>query len=95
MSDKPKIYFLGSGVIAVPILKAVAAAPELELLGVGTQLDRPAGRKRKPTPTPIGAVAPEFGLEAERIASVNDPAFLERHRRGYREWLLRTGWRRS
>lgn len=80
MSDKPKIYFLGSGVIALPILKAVAAAPELELLGVGTQLDRPAGRKRIPTPTPVGAVAPEFGLEAERIASVNDPAFLERLR---------------
>ena len=22
-----------------------------------------------------------------------DPAFLERHRQGYREWLIRTGWR--
>ncbi len=77
MIDKPKIYFLGSGQIAVPILKAVAAAPELELVGVGTQLDRPAGRNRKPTPTPVGSAALELGLEPERIASVNAPEFLE------------------
>ncbi len=76
MTKKPKIYFLGSGPIAVPILKAVAEAPELELIGVGTQLDRPAGRKRVPTPTPVGAAAEEWGLAPEKIASVNAPDFL-------------------
>lgn len=80
MINKPKIYFLGSGQIAVPILKAVAEAPGLELLGVGTQLDRPAGRSRKPTPTPVGATADEMGIGAERILSVNTPEFLNKLR---------------
>ena len=77
MTNRPKIYFLGSGMIAVPVLKALATAGGLELIGVGTQLDRPAGRNRRPTPTPVGAAALELGLEPERIASVNDPAYQE------------------
>ena len=81
MTNKPKIYFLGSGPIAVPILKQVAASPVLELVGVGTQLDRPAGRSRRPTPTPVGAAAISLGLEPERIASVNSPEYLDGLRR--------------
>ncbi len=77
MTNKPEIYFLGSGQIAVPILKAVAAASELRLIGVGTQLDRPAGRNRRPTPTPVGAAAEELGLAPDKIANVNAPEFLE------------------
>ncbi len=80
MTDRAKIYFLGSGTIAVPVLRAVAAAPELELTGVGTQLDRPAGRNRKPTPTPVGAAAFELGIEPDRVASVNAPEFLAKLR---------------
>lgn len=88
MTDRVKIYFLGSGTIAVPVLRAVAAAPELELTGVGTQLDRPAGRNRKPTPTPVGAAALELGIEPDRIASVNAPEFLERLQAKAPELLL-------
>ena len=80
MTDRTKIYFLGSGAIAVPVLRAVAAARELELCGVGTQLDRPAGRNRKPTPTPVGAAALELGIEPDRLASVNTAEFQERLR---------------
>ena len=76
MTNQPEIYFLGSGPIAVPILKAVAAAPGLRLVGVGTQLDRQAGRNRKPTPTPVGAAAQELGLNPDKVPNVNDPAFL-------------------
>lgn len=78
MENKPKIYFLGSGMIAVPILKVLATAEELELIGVGTQLDRPAGRNRRPTPTPVGVEARKIGLEPECIASVNDEVYLDR-----------------
>ncbi|MDR0933304.1 MAG: methionyl-tRNA formyltransferase [Victivallales bacterium] len=81
MTNRPKIYFLGSGVIAIPILRAVATAKELELIGVGTQLSRPAGRNRKPTPTPVGAAALEIGIEPEQVPSVNAPDFIERLRR--------------
>lgn len=88
MTNRPKIYFLGSGAIAFPVLKAIAAAQELELVGVGTQLDRPAGRSRKPTPTPVAAAAAEIGIEAERIASVNAPDFLESLRRKQPDIIL-------
>ena len=40
-----KIYFLGSGEIAVPVLNACLTSQELELVGVGTQPDRAAGRR--------------------------------------------------
>lgn len=76
MTNLPKIYFLGSGPIAVPILKTIASAPGLQLVGVGTQLDRPAGRKRQPTPTPVGMAAQEMGLNPDKIANVNTPDFL-------------------
>ena len=88
MTDKPKIYFLGSGSFAVPVLRSVAAAPQLELIGVGTQLDRPAGRNRKPTPTPVGAAALELGIEPDRIAKVNAPEFLGKLRAMAPDMLL-------
>ena len=57
MSEKLKIYFAGSGKIAVPVLEALINAPEIEVVGVGTQPDRPVGRKKILTPTPVGAAA--------------------------------------
>ncbi len=71
-----RVYLLGSGPIAVPILKALAASRTLRLCGVGTQPDRPAGRRKVLAPTELGAAALELGLEPERLCDVNDPVFL-------------------
>jgi methionyl-tRNA formyltransferase len=76
MSDKIKVYFLGSGKIAVPILKVLNESPEIELMGVGTQLDRPAGRKKQLHPTPVGEFGDEQGLAPERIPNVNAEDFI-------------------
>ncbi len=73
---KPKIYFLGSGDIAVPVLEILARSPQVELMGAGTQVDRPAGRKRRLVPTPVGAAAEALGLEIAKIPNVNAPEFL-------------------
>ncbi len=73
-----KVYFLGSGPIAVPVLRALIADGRIELVGVGTQPDRPAGRRREPHPTPVGESADRWGRPAERIESVNAPDFLAR-----------------
>ncbi|MBQ6352463.1 MAG: methionyl-tRNA formyltransferase, partial [Lentisphaeria bacterium] len=75
-----KIYFLGSGEIAVPVLRACIASPELELLGVGTQPDRAAGRRGRLSPTPVGMAAAESGLAADKTPDVNAPEFLEKLR---------------
>ena len=74
-----KIYFLGSGAIAVPVLQRLVADPRIDVVGIGTQPDRPAGRGGRMAETPVAA-AKALGLTAERLASVNDPAFLARLR---------------
>lgn len=77
MSNKLRVYFMGSGNIAVPILQMLAHGDDsLELVGVGTQPDRPAGRKCKLLPTPVGAAANSLGIEADRIESASSPEFV-------------------
>ena len=78
--EKPRIYFLGSGNIAVPVFKTLAASQKVELIGAGTQIDRPAGRKCRLVPTPVGAAAEEMGLAVDKIPSVNTPEFIGRLR---------------
>ena len=73
-----RVYMLGSGPIAVPVLRALAAAPgAVTLLGVGTQPDRPAGRKQRLEPTPLGAAAAELGIAARRWSNVNQEGLAE------------------
>ena len=75
MSNPLKIIFLGSGPIAIPLLRVLASDPGIELQAVVSQLDRPAGRKRILTPTPLAAAALDMGLEVIRCADVNTPEF--------------------
>ncbi len=88
MSERLKIYFLGSGDIAIPVLRRLATAAGIELVGVGTQIDRPAGRRQRPTPTPLGAAALELGLYPERIPDVNTPEFVHSLRERHPQILL-------
>jgi hypothetical protein len=73
-----KVIFLGSGPIAVPILEALYNSELIQLAGVVTQPDRPAGRKRVLTPTPLGQAALALGLEPMRVENVNTPEFLDK-----------------
>jgi len=76
-----KIYMLGSGPIAVPVLEKLyqqAQAGEFELLGVGTQPDRPAGRKRQLMPTPVGGFAADNGIAIDKFDNLNSPEALEK-----------------
>ena len=76
-----KVYYLASGVIAVPGLLALLAHPGIEVVGIGTQPDRPAGRRNHLTPTPVGEKAVQLGLTCDKPASCNEPSFLESLRR--------------
>lgn len=77
MNGKLKTVFLGSGDIAVPILRALASDERIDVAAVVSQPDRPAGRKRVLTPTPLAAAALELGFEPLRVADVNTPEFLD------------------
>ncbi|HRJ72117.1 MAG TPA: methionyl-tRNA formyltransferase, partial [Terrimicrobiaceae bacterium] len=57
-----RIVFLGTGDIGVPSLRALAAEPGDQILGVYTQPDRPAGRDLKLRASPVKETALELGL---------------------------------
>ena len=57
-----RIVFMGSAALAVPSLQLLVQRAEHEVVGVITQPDRPAGRKRLLTPCPVKAVASSMNL---------------------------------
>lgn len=67
-----RLVFAGSSDFAVPSLAALAAGG-WDVVGVLSQPDRPAGRRRRPTPTPVGAYAVEQGLELQTPVSLRTP----------------------
>ncbi len=73
---KVKVYFLGSGAFAVPFLDALSRSEKIDLTGVGTQPDKPSGRKRIPKATPLGAFADAMGIPCMRIPSVSSDDFM-------------------
>lgn len=78
IDEKIKIYFLGSGDIAVPVLAELTERKDIHIAGAGTQIDRPAGRKRLLTPTPVGIWAEQHGFPLDKIGNVNTPEFKSR-----------------
>ncbi|MCH2162282.1 MAG: hypothetical protein MK085_10465 [Phycisphaerales bacterium] len=68
-----RVVFLGSGAFGLPTLEAILEKHDVPL--VVSQPDRPAGRGRRTTPTPISSAVleREDGPELLRVESVNDP----------------------
>lgn len=62
MPPLKNIVYFGTAPIAVPTMEALANHPGFKLRGVCTQPDRPAGRKRVLTPSPVKHRAMELGL---------------------------------
>lgn len=73
-----RLLFLGSGAFGLPTLEHLHA--QHELLAVITQPDKPAGRKRVMTPTPVGQWAAAQGLPTLKEDDVNTPAFVQQVR---------------
>jgi len=64
------ILFAGSGEFGSPTLRALVDAGH-KVIHVFTQPDRPAGRGKKLTCTPIASLAMELGLPVTRTADIN------------------------
>lgn len=71
-----RVAFAGSPSAAVPPLRALAGSRH-EVPVVVTQPDKARGRSRRPSPTPVGAVAEELGIPVLRPATINDPEVIE------------------
>lgn len=70
-----RLIFLGSGEFGLPTLQQLAAQHQVAL--VVTQPDRPAGRRRQLTPTPVAAWAQAQGLPVLKAQDVNEPQVIE------------------
>jgi methionyl-tRNA formyltransferase len=70
-----RILFCGSGAFGLPTLEALHR--EHKVVAVVSQPDRPAGRKRVMTPTPIAAWAASQGLRIYKSENVNQEDFVK------------------
>ena len=76
-ADPARTIFFGSGPFAVPMLDVVAAHPDLQLVAVVTAPDRPAGRNRELTPTPVAVRARELGAALLQPVKVRAPGAID------------------
>jgi methionyl-tRNA formyltransferase len=75
--SKIRICFLGTPEFALVSLKALLQDEHIEVAGVVTQPDRPAGRKMQLTPSPVKTLAMAHGIPVLSPASVNKDFILE------------------
>jgi methionyl-tRNA formyltransferase len=68
-----RLVFAGTPGFALPCLQALIGGPD-RLLAVYTQPDRPAGRGRALTPSPVKQAALAAGIEVRQPASLRDAA---------------------
>src|SRR5688572_4055507 len=73
-----RLVFFGSGAFGVPTFNCLEEVHDIAL--VVTQPDRPAGRNRALTPTPIAEYATQRRLEIIKPEKVNDAGVIERIR---------------
>ncbi len=71
-----RIILIAAGGFAIPALDSLHRS-EHEIPFVITQPDRPSGRGKRLTPTPVNRAANDFGLEVVTAPNVNDPAVIE------------------
>ena len=67
-----RIIFMGTPEFAVPTLEALIKS-EYELAAVVTQPDRPSGRGRKLTPSPVKVAATEAGIDVLQPETLKAP----------------------
>lgn len=73
------LVFMGSGRFAIPVLDTLLGSGH-KLLAVVTQPDRPRGRGRQPSPTPVKERAEEKGLYLYQPEDVSEYEFMREMR---------------
>ena len=67
------VVYMGTADIAAPVLQRLASDPGVRVVGVVSQPDRPSGRNRVMTPSPVSEVAMRLGLPLLRPERIADP----------------------
>ena len=76
-----RVVFMGSSAASATCLRAIVRESALEVVGVVTQPDRPAGRGKTLTPCPCAAYAATFDVPIIKPENVNEEEVLETIRR--------------
>ena len=71
-----RTVFFGTPQFAVPTLQALLDSPEIKLTGVLTQPNRPAGRGKKLTPSPVKELALQHFLDVLQPEKLKDQDVL-------------------
>ena len=74
VKTRSRLILLGSDEIALPVFKAIQSMKNVEIAGVYTQPDRPAGRGQEIRPNAIAVWAKEVGLkiyQPEKLSEVD------------------------
>jgi len=74
-----RLVFAGTPAAALPSLRALLESPH-DVVAVLTRPDAPAGRGRRPAPSPVASAAVEAGVTVLTPTRLRDPAFLDRLR---------------
>jgi len=72
-----RIVFMGSAELAIPSLRAILDHGEDEVVGIVSQPDRPAGRKRIPTACPLKAFAERRNLPIMTPEKIGAPESVD------------------
>ena len=73
MAASLRVVFMGSGDIGLPSLQWLGSAPNIQLVGIVTQPDKPVGRSQKLTAPPTKELASRFGVPVLQPAKVRKP----------------------
>jgi methionyl-tRNA formyltransferase len=78
-----RVVFLGTPDFSVPTLQSLVDHRELDVVGVVTQPDRPAGRGQRVIASPVKQHAERLGLPIYQPDTLRDPAAVEH----LRSWI--------
>lgn len=73
MAASLRVVFMGSGDIGLPSLLWLGSAPNIQLVGVVTQPDKPVGRSQKLTAPPTKELADRLAVPVLQPAKVRKP----------------------
>ena len=75
-----RLVFMGTADLAAEVLRSLCRQPDLQILAVVSQPDKPKGRDLKTAPTSVKTVALEHSLAVLQPARARDPQFIEQIR---------------